>query len=596
MKVVVSTLNAKYIHSSLALAYLEEACHSDNWELETFEFTINDKLDHIMTSLYRSQPDVLCFSTYIWNIEETLSLCQDFKKISPQCLIILGGPEVSYDAATVLQEHPCIDYIVRGEGEITLCQLLGQILEEKDIDEVKGITYRYQGQVMENPDRPLITELGSLPSPFRRDFTPYKDRVIYYESSRGCPFNCSYCLSSTARGVRFFPMERVKEELQYLLKYELREIKLVDRTFNCNEKRAREIMQYIAEQGSSTRVHLEICADLLSDEFIAFLGKLPADVFNFEIGIQSTCPEALQAVHRVSHWETLRQNILQLRSFNNIHLHLDLIAGLPYESYTSFQDSFNNVFSLQPHMLQLGFLKLLKGSEIYRQHYEHGYRFQTRPPYQVLANNYISYDEIIKLQQIEEVLNRYYNKNIVPGTIAYAINKVYHGNAFAFFEDFALYWEENELFGRGHRRVKEYDILLNFLNFRWPDRKKEWNELIKYDFLYHNLPHPFPQGIERLEPDGAGDLLNTRLQDQAFLSSLPGDWADSRYNIRKHLHLEYFIFDPISLTFLEQPLPLIFVYHPVKKKAVGVINEAGDRLIADLYNNNQTNYKIFCQS
>lgn len=581
MKVVLSTLNAKYIHSSLALAYLEEACRSYSWELETLEFTINDKLDHIMTRLYRSQPDVLCFSTYIWNIEETLSLCQDFKNISPQCLIILGGPEVSYDAAQVLQEHPEIDFIVRGEGEITLRQLLGQILLQGDVNEVRGVSYIHQGQVKETPDRPLITDLGSLPSPFRRDFTPYKDRVVYYESSRGCPFNCSYCLSSTARGVRFFPMERVKEELGHLLKYELREIKLVDRTFNCNEKRAREIMQFIAEQGSSTRVHLEICADLLSDEFIEFLGKLPADIFNFEIGIQSTCPEALQAVHRVSHWETLRKNILQLRSFNNIHLHLDLIAGLPYESYTRFQDSFNDVFSLQPHMLQLGFLKLLKGSEIYQQRCEHGYRFQSRPPYQVLANNYISYGEIIKLQQVEEILNRYYNNEIVPVTIAYCINTVYQDNAFAFFEDLAFYWEENELFGRGHRRVKEYDILLDFLNYRWPERRREWNELIKFDFLNRNLPYPFPEGIKRFRLDTAQDLFKTCLQDQSFLSSLPSDLADSRQNIRKHLHLEYFAFDPLSLAPLEKPLPLIFIYHPVKKKALKVILATGDGFLTD---------------
>lgn len=574
MKVVLSTLNAKYIHSSLALAYLEEACRSDSWELETLEFTINDKLDQIMTRLYRSQPDVLCFSTYIWNIEEILSLCQDFKKVSPQCLIILGGPEVSYDSTRILEEHPSIDYIVRGEGEISLRELLGQVFAGKDLDKVKGITYRYQGQIRENPDRPLITELGSLPSPFGRDFTPYKDRVVYYESSRGCPFNCSYCLSSTARGVRFFPMERVREELKHLLKYELREIKLVDRTFNCNEKRAQEIMQFIVEQGSSTKVHLEICADIMSDKFIEFLGQLPPDIFNFEIGIQSTCPEALQAVHRVSHWETLRKNILQLRSFNNIHLHLDLIAGLPYESYTRFRDSFNNVFNLQPHMLQLGFLKVLKGSEIYRQRYEHEYRFQACPPYQVLANNYISYDEIIKLQQIEELLNRYYNKDIVPKTIAYGINTVYQGSAFTFFEDFALYWEENELFGRGHRRVKEYGILLDFLNYRWPDRKREWNELIKYDFLYHNLPHPFPKGIKRFKLDVARDLLNTCLQEQSFLDYLPHVLPDTRQEIRKHLHLEHFTFNPFSLTFLEEPLPLIFMYHPIKKKAIGVINAA----------------------
>jgi radical SAM superfamily enzyme YgiQ (UPF0313 family) len=574
MKVVLSTLNAKYIHSSLALAYLEEACHSDSWEIETLEFTINDKLDQIMTRLYRSQPDVLCFSTYIWNIKETLSLCHDFKKVSPECLIILGGPEVSYDSASVLEEHPSIDYIVRGEGEISLRELLGQIFAEKDVENISGITYRYQGQIKENSDRPLITELGSLPSPFGRDFTPYKDRVVYYESSRGCPFNCSYCLSSTARGVRFFPMDRVKEELKHLLKYELREIKLVDRTFNCNEKRAQEIMQFIVEQGSSTKVHLEICADVISDEFLEFLSKMPPNIFNFEIGIQSTCPEALQAVHRFSHWENLRKNILQLRSFNNIHLHLDLIAGLPYESYDRFQDSFNNVFSLQPHMLQLGFLKLLKGSEIYRQRHKHGYRFQTRPPYQVLANNYISYDEIIKLQQIEELLNRYYNKAIVPTTIAHAISTVYQGSAFIFFEDFALYWEENELFGRGHRRVKEYDILLEFLNYHWPDRKKEWNELIKYDFLHRNLPHPFPKSIKRIKLEEGRDLLNTCLQDQSFLDSLPDSLPGTRQEIRKHLYLEHFAFNPFTFTPLDESLPLIFIYHPIKKKAVDVINAA----------------------
>lgn len=578
MKVVLSTLNAKYIHSSLALAYLEGACCSDSWEIETLEFTINDNLDYILTSLYRSKPDVLCFSTYIWNIEEILSLCQDFKKVSPECLIILGGPEVSYDSAQVLQEHSSIDYIVRKEGEITLRQLLEQIFLQKGVEEVKGITYRYQGQIRENPDQPLIPELGFLPSPFKRDFTPYKNRVVYYESSRGCPFNCSYCLSSTVRGVRFFPMDRVKKELKHLLEYELREIKLVDRTFNCNEKRAREIMQFIVEQGSSTKVHLEICADILSDEFIEFIGKLPPDIFNFEIGIQSTCPEALQAVHRVSNWETLRRNILQLRSFNNIHLHLDLIAGLPYESYTRFQESFNNVFSLQPHMLQLGFLKLLKGTEIYRQRHEHGYRFQERSPYQVLANNYISYDEIIKLQQIEELLNRYYNKDIVPATIAYGINTVYQGNAFTFFEDFAFYWEENELYGRGHRRVREYDILLDFLNCRWPERKREWNELVKFDFLHQNLPHPFPQSIKRFELDATRDLLNTCLQDESFLASLPDVLPEDRRGIRKYVHLEHFIFNLLSFTLLEKPWPLIFIYHPVKKKAMDVVNETGDKL------------------
>lgn len=582
MKIVLSTLNSKYIHSSLALAYLEAACCGKGWELEVIEFTINERLDDIMASIYQSKPDVLCFSSYIWNIENILLLCRDLKQVSPDCIIVLGGPEVSYDAAQVLRENPAIDYIVRGEGEVTLTELLGQILRGESAAGVRGISYRQHDQVHENPPRQVVEDLDSLPSPYQRDFSDYQDRIVYYESSRGCPYNCSYCLSSTIKGVRFFSLDRVKEELRHLLSYKLRELKFVDRTFNCNEKRAQEIMQFIIGQKSATRVHLEICADILSAEFIEFLGQVPPDIFNFEIGIQSTCPQTLQAVRRINNWERLQKNIMQLKSFNNIHLHLDLIAGLPLENYSRFQSSFNDVYRLQPDMLQLGFLKLLKGSDIYREREQYNYRFQSRTPYQVLANDQISYDEIIKLGQVEDLLNRYYNNRIVPKTLDYAINIVYQSNAFYFFEDFTRYWTQHKLFGFGHRREREYDILLDFLNHCHPDHALKWNELIKFDFLACNLPHRFPEGVRRLNPADTREMLNYCLDNSTLREQLPESVKGSRREMLKHLHLEYFALDPWNMNREQQYLALLFVYHPTRKKAINIIPLEGNLLTTDL--------------
>jgi len=571
MKVVLSTLNSKYIHSSLALAYLEEACRCDDWEIEVLEFTINDDISNIMASLFERSPDILCFSVYIWNVKEIMALCCDYKKVAPNTTIILGGPEVSYHAEQVLLENPAIDYIVRGEGEITLRELLGQLYGRGNFDSVKGISYRINGQVKENPAREVISDLNCLPSPFLRDFSAYKERIVYYESSRGCPFNCSYCLSSTNKGVRYLPLDRVKRELKHLLSFPLRELKFVDRTFNCYEKRACEIMQFIVDQHAQTKVHLEICADIITDRFLDFLRQIPAGIFNFEIGVQSTYPPALQAVNRASNWEHLQKNIKTLKAFNNIHLHLDLIAGLPEESYIHFQQSFNDVYRLQPDMLQLGFLKLLKGSEIYEKREKYGYRFQSQPPYQVLSNRYLSYSDMIKLSQVEQLLNRYYNKKIVPLTLKYVTEYLYKGNAFAFFKDFACFWHENKLFNLGHSREREYDILLDFLNFRYPDKKEENNELIKYDFLSNNLPHRFPQKVERYALSEARELLSSCLENKKIIQMLPEYIKGSKREMMKRLQIEYFTINPITLEQTPSLLALLFAYHPLKKGAVTVL-------------------------
>ena len=575
MKVVLSTLNSKFIHSSLALAYLEAACCGREWEVEVIEFTINERMDNVMASIYLSQPDVLCFSCYIWNIEHILLLCRDLKEVSPHCVIVLGGPEVSYDAGQVLSENPAIDYIVRGEGEIALPELLEQIIRGGPVAEIKGISYRRHDRVHENPSRELIADLNSLTSPFKRDFSDYRDRIVYYESSRGCPFNCSYCLSSEVKGVRYFSMDRVKEELRRLLGYRLRELKFVDRTFNSDEIRAREIMQFIIDQKPETKVHLEICAEIISQGFMDFLRQVPPGLFNFEIGVQSTCPQTLRAVRRYHNWERLQANILRLQSFDNIHLHLDLIAGLPLESYSRFQQSFNDVYRLQPDMLQLGFLKLLKGSDIYRDRSRYEYRFQSRAPYQVLSHSQIAYGEIIELGQVADVLNRYYNNGIVPNTLDYATNRIYQGDAFMFFEDLARFRRENNLFGLGHRREREYDILLEFFNDKHPGHGLECNELIKYDFLACNLPHRFPAAVKRINPADSRERLNACLRTGALLEQIPESVRGSRREMVKHLHLEYFALDPLDLNKGKQCLPLLFVYHPTAKKAISVLPLAG---------------------
>ncbi|MGI5911814.1 MAG: DUF4080 domain-containing protein [Syntrophomonadaceae bacterium] len=570
MKVILTTLNSKYIHTSLALAYLEAACRCPDWELEVCEFTINENLEDIMTSIYQTRADVICFSTYIWNIEKILTICRDYKKVAPLCTIILGGPEVSYDAAQVLTANPDVDYVVVGEGEATLKELLEKLDRKEPVTDIKGISYRQNDRIQVNLPRPVIEDLDVLASPINKDLTDYKERVVYYETTRGCPFNCAYCLSSASKGVRYFPLERVKNELKHVLGYQLRELKLVDRTFNYNERRAREIMQFIIEQKSKTKVHLEICADILSESFMDFLSQVPPDIFNFEIGVQSTYLPTLRAVNRFSNWERLKKNILTIKSFRNIHLHLDLIAGLPLESYSRFQMSFNDVYHLQPHMLQLGFLKLLKGSLIYRKRKEHDYCFQSHPPYQILSNRYISYDEIIRLKQIEKVLNRYYNAGITPSTLDYVINSIYDGNAFKFFEELALYWERNELFSIGHRREKQYDILLEFLNYLYPDKREVFNELIKFDFLSRNLPHHFPEKVIRHQTDTNRELLYNCLENKVF-KELPVLPRGSKRELLKYLHLEYFTINPFNLKSIHQLFPLLFIYDPTKKRALKIL-------------------------
>ncbi len=567
--ILLTTLNAKYIHSSLALRYLQAYCQQHSaLQMELKEFTINEFPADIMARIYRQQPDLLCFSCYIWNIRPILEICRDYKKVSPETIIILGGPEVSYDAESLLGENPGIDFVVRGEGEVTFLELLLALENNQSLTKIAGISYRCGEELYHHPDRTLLSDLDLIPFPYPPDLEAFKEKIIYYESSRGCPFHCSYCLSSTQHGVRYFSLERVKRDLSMLLAQKVREIKFVDRTFNCHEERAMEIMRFLITEAPVSKFHFELDATLLSEKMLDFLQSLPPDKFNFEIGIQSTYPAALQAVQRNTDWDRLSRNVLKLKSYHNIHLHLDLIAGLPYEDYDKFARSFNHVYALQPDVLQLGFLKLLKGSGIRNQSQKHGYIYQDEPPYQVLANQYLGYGQLIDLQAIEEMVEKYHNSGDMVYSLAYIIASVYHNDAFAFFADLAAYWQDNHYFEIGHKKDKLYSYLISFIKEQHGNHADIVNDLLKYDYFMNNRSDLLPSGLRSDNPASVKEEIYGYIKDAGFMKEhLKLDTTKSPREIKKNLHLEYFRWDPETGSINHKLIGIIFVYDPIKKQA-----------------------------
>ncbi|HNX28707.1 MAG TPA: DUF4080 domain-containing protein [Syntrophomonadaceae bacterium] len=566
MKILLTTLNAKFIHSSLSLAYLKAYCQNDFKDIYIREYTINEPVAKILSDIYSVQPDVLCFSCYIWNIESIKILCADIKQVLPAVKIIAGGPEVSYDAEHFLNENPTVNYVIRGEGEVTLHELLHCLHQQVSPEQTAGLTYRHKSMIIANRDRPLIDNLDKIPFPYENNLEPYNNRIIYYETSRGCPFNCSYCLSSTTKGVRFFTLERVKRDLKYLLDLRVPEIKFVDRTFNCNEKRAQKIMEYIIANNHSTKFHFEIEVTLLSQEMLQFLHKVPVGMFDFEIGIQSTCRQTIAAVNRNHDWHKQRDNIAYLIENCSIHIHLDLIAGLPYEDYERFKISFNNVCDLKPDVIQLGFLKLLKGSAIRDQSREYGYIFEQKPPYQVLGNNYITYEELLKLSQIEDLISRYYNTGIADNLLAYIIKQYYQGDAFAFWQVLADFLNNNNFFRYGHRREEEYSLLHSFIvSFHNDDTGLV--ELLKLDYFLCNPKNNLPGGFTSNNPDNVNEILYSYLKDEHFIAANIPDLINKTPRERRRMaHLEYLFIAEGYIPGTEA-VPLLFIYNNAGKRA-----------------------------
>jgi len=482
MKVVLTTLNAKFIHSSIALKYLEAACRPINPEIVSKEYTINNELLTILSDIYQEQPGIVGLACYIWNIDMTLKLAGLLKKVLPQVVIILGGPEVTYDSATVMQQHPCVDYIVQGEGEEILPRLLEALQSNSPVNDIAGLTFR-QNEVIVTGTPQIVADLNTISFPYcDEDIDKLKDKIIYYESARGCPFSCSYCLSSATCGVRFFNLDRVYRDLQFFIAYNVRQVKFVDRTFNARKEHYLPILRFLAKSDCRTNFHFEIAADILDDEVLEFLKEVPIGRFQFEIGIQSTYEQTLDKISRHNNWSKIVDYVTRIISYQNIHVHLDLIVGLPQESYERFGESFNDVYQLQPQMLQIGFLKMLKGAAIRTGAEKYNYIFLDYAPYEVLANDCLSYGDVRKLKILEEVFNQVYNTGRFQYTLQYLIT-LHGGGAFGFYHDLTTYWEERELHLVAHSSKSLYKYLLDFCQVYHVQEVDLVQEFLKFDAL-----------------------------------------------------------------------------------------------------------------
>jgi len=505
-------LNSKYVHTNIALryikAYVEKYAVSKN-KILLSEFTINNTLDQILEKLYMTQADYIVFSVYIWNVEIVLKLIKELKKVGKKSKIVFGGPEVSYNSEELMKKYPEIDYIISGEGE----KIFLNFVDEDNIESVKGIYYRKDEQVKANPCEDPIENLDTIPFPYsREDFG--KSRIVYYESSRGCPFSCSYCMSSIDKRVRYFSMERTKQDLKYFVDNGIKLVKFVDRTYNLDKKRYLEIWEYLQDiYTGKTRFHFEISGDLFDDDVLDFLETVPNDYFQFEIGVQTANELTLESINRKSNLSKLAKNIKRIN--DNIHLHLDLIVGLPYEDYKSFQRSFDFVYSLKPEMLQMGFLKILHGTQIEQELEKYEYKFRDYTPYEVLENKFIKFSEVLKLKNIEKILDFYYNSGKFEKSINYITEKKYEGNYFEFYEEFTEYWQEKEYIDVGQKLISQYKYLYDFYLQKGFEDWKKFAEVLKYDYLKLGKPGTFPKWYRR---DTDKERYEILLQDIEFSS------------------------------------------------------------------------------
>ena len=462
MKILLAACNAKYIHSNLAVYDLQAyaAKYADHIILK--EYTINQQKDDIMRDIYLEHPDVVCVSCYIWNLSFVKELMADLIKILPGADFWAGGPEVSYDAEKFLAENPEFTGVMVGEGEETFLELSGHYIEQSpaDLKDITGVCYRDGEKIVHNGWRQIM-DLSSIPFIYK-DLADFKNRIIYYESSRGCPFSCSYCLSSIDKKLRFRDTEMVKKELQFFIDNKVPQVKFVDRTFNCKHDHAMAIWKYINEHDNGvTNFHFEISADLLREEELQEMSTMRPGLIQLEIGVQSTNPDTIKAIHRTMDFEKLKGIVNRIHSFGNIHQHLDLIAGLPYEDYDSFRKSFNDVYALKPQQLQLGFLKVLKGSHMMEMCQEYEIVYKTREPYEVLSTKWLDYDHVLKLKNVENMVEVYYNSGQFQNTLEYL--EGFFPDAFSIYEGLGRFYMEKGYGDVSHTRMRRYEILLEFL-------------------------------------------------------------------------------------------------------------------------------------
>lgn len=536
MNIILTAINAKYIHSNLAVYSLKAFAPRYEEEISIREYTINQPLDDILMELYEAGPDVVCFSCYLWNIQYVEQIITELPKILPDTEIWLGGPEVSYDAPAMLGRYPMVSGIMFGEGEETFRELAEYFHEEgKELHGIRGIVFRdWDGTVVRNESRPAM-DLSSIPFVYEK-LENFRNRIIYYESSRGCPFSCSYCLSSVDKCLRFRDIGLVKKELQFFIDHEVPQVKFVDRTFNCRHDHAMAVWEYIREHDrGKTNFHFEIAADLLNEEELRLINSMRPGLIQLEIGVQSVNPRTIREICRRMDLDKVRSNTARIREAGNVHQHLDLIAGLPYENIESFERSFNEVYGMRPEQLQLGFLKVLKGSLMHEKAEEYGILYQDRAPYEVLSTRWLSYGEIIRLKKVEEMVEVYYNSAQFANTLRRL--EGHFPSAFAMYEALGAYYEKNGLYGMNHSRIARYEILYRFLcgsGVKKPEEYRQWLTLDLY--LRDNVKNrPAFLGESAVEKQEAADFYKREAQEHRFLKGYEA--YDSR-QMRKMTHLE----------------------------------------------------------
>ncbi|WP_026582246.1 B12-binding domain-containing radical SAM protein [Bacillus sp. J33] len=545
MTVIASTLNAKYIHTNIAIRYLKAYAEPD-FNVELAEYTIKDPVMNIVTDLIRKKPSVIGFSCYIWNIEETIKVIKMIKKIDPSIHIVAGGPEVTYDVAEWMENINEFDFIVIGEGEETFKQLLTELNGGMNMENVHGLAFRKDGQVYINPQRNKL-DLRELPSPFRfeEDIPHLSKRVTYIETSRGCPFSCQFCLSSIEVGVRYFDREKIKEDIRYLMKNGAKTIKFVDRTFNISRSYALEMFQFLIDEHlPGTVFQFEITADIMRPEVIEFLNKnAPAGLFRFEIGVQSTNDYTNELVMRKQNFDKLCRTVTMVKDGGKIDQHLDLIAGLPEEDYHSFKKTFNDVFAMRPEELQLGFLKMLRGTGLRLRAKEHNYIYMDHSPYEILGNNVLSFDDIIRIKQVEDVLEKYWNDHRMDATVEYLVTKVFP-TPFDFFQEFGSYWEKKGWSRIGHQLEDLFRRLLEFLQYKEISDLDIVEGLMKYDYISKQKYKPRkPWWQPSFEKAERSRIYQYLLEKPDQLGETFSSLKLSEKEIYKHTLLENLTFD-----------------------------------------------------
>lgn len=535
MKTILVAINAKYIHSNLAVYCLRAYAKPYLEEIEIAEYTINQPTDTILMDLYQKKPDLLCFSCYIWNIEYVERTVREIHKLLPNIPIWLGGPEVSYDAKDVLNRLPQVSGVMKGEGEQTFLELLdyyhGKI---KHLSEIPGITYKDGKDILETPWRPVM-DLSKVPFVYEH-IEDFKHKIIYYESSRGCPFSCSYCLSSIDKCLRFRDLSLVKKELQFFLDHKVPQVKFVDRTFNCRHHHAMEIWSYIKEHDNGiTNFHFEVAADLLKEEELELISDMRPGLIQLEIGVQSTNPQTIEEIHRKMDFSKVADIVKRINAGHNIHQHLDLIAGLPYENLESFKQSFQDVYEVHPEQLQLGFLKVLKGSYMEKQKDRYGLVYKDIPPYEVLYTKWLPYDDMLVLKKIEEMVETYYNSSQFSNTLRLLESEF--DTAFKLYESLANFYEKEGYDKVNHTRIARYEILYQFIQ-RTAEKEKLslYQELLTYDlYLRENIKN---------RPDFSGEYsLNKEEIHKINQEILPQHKELAIYSgkhMRKMTHMERF--------------------------------------------------------